>query len=197
MIDKNIFKSILKTTPLSDLVQNYIFDSEPHCFLEYPERYYDFRDGICGTFGIHQQNFTIVGSAKIGFSLAPNKFGTPFNEASDIDVVLVSNVLFNELWLKLLDYKKSNHYKLDRYYKDKFEDMQKLMFYGNIRLDKLSDDFTFAKKWWEYFNGLSIDPKYGPRSIRGTIFKDWSYATRYYEYSLKLIRQQELKKETT
>ena len=43
------------------------------------------------------KEITIVGSARIGFSLSKNKFGHPFNDQSDLDLVAVSETLFKEI----------------------------------------------------------------------------------------------------
>ncbi len=102
-------------------------------------------------------------------------------------MVLISDELFHELWLKLLAFKKRSVYRLSPHYKKKFEELQKTLFYGIIRLDKLSDDFNFAKEWWAFFNKLSTDETLGMHQIRGAIFKSWQHVSLYYEHSIKKI----------
>jgi len=81
------FKKDLRTSKPEEVVQKYLFDSSPYCFSENPQLYIEFRREICEQFQIHLQNFAIVGSAKVGFSLNPTKFGVLFSDHSDVDVV--------------------------------------------------------------------------------------------------------------
>lgn len=183
------FLSLISSTSTEEVVQKVIFDSFPFAFTHTPENYWLLRTSVCKKFEIHPQNFSIIGSAKLGFSLNPKKRGTPFSDGSDIDVVLISDNLFETLWLKLITYRNSVYCQLDSNSKKRFEDLQKILFWGQLRLDKLSDSFDFAKEWWTFFNELSIDVKYGKRQIRAAIFKSWHHATYYYEKSINKIKE--------
>lgn len=185
---KEEFEKDLLSKPLRDVTNKYLFDNYPFCFQDKPELLTQFRYVICDHFKIHTKNFCIVGSGKIGFSLSPNKYGSEFSEASDIDIVLISDELFQSLWLQLLAFQKTSSYKLSPIFKKKFNDLKNIFFYGIIRFDKLSNDFSFAKDWWEFFNNLSKDSQYGSRRIRAAIFKDWRYVSIYYEHSINKIK---------
>lgn len=188
-MELNEFQNYLKTKQPTEIVQACLFDSSPHCFIANPLLYQAFRNEICANFNIHPQNFTIVGSAKMGFSLNPGKFGQPFTEASDIDVVLVSEELFQDLWLQLIEFRRTVISRLDPHTKKNFKDLQKVLFWGTLRLDKLSNDFAFAREWWEFFNRISIDDRFGPRRVRAAIFKTWKHAAFYYEDTIKKIKE--------
>lgn len=63
-------------------------------------------------FDVKKEDYLIVGSAKIGFSLSPNKNLKTFcsnpentDEQSDLDIAIVSPEMFEELWEKLKDHK--------------------------------------------------------------------------------------------
>lgn len=183
------FQDHLKNKQPSEIVQRYLFDFSPYCFAANPSLYQVFRGEICNNFNIHPQNFTIIGSAKLGFSLNPDKFGSPFTDASDIDVVLVSEELFQQLWFQLIEFRRTTFFRLDSRSKKKFEDLQRFLFFGTIRLDKLSNDFPFARDWWEFFNKMSIDNRFGPRRIRAAIFKTWQHASFYYENTITKIKE--------
>lgn len=188
-MDFNEFHSYLTSKQPTEIVQTCLFDSTPHCFAPSPELYKRFRKEICDHFDIHPQNFAIVGSAKLGFSLNPAKFGQPFAEASDIDVVLVSEELFQSLWFQLIEFRRTVLFRLDARVKKNFEDLQRVLFFGSIRLDKLSNDFDFAREWWEFFNRISIDDRFGPRRVRAAIFKTWKHASFYYEDNIRKIKE--------
>jgi hypothetical protein len=184
---KDDFEAILRDKPVSEFVQEYLFDGTPWCFSSNPQVYHDFRKEICNQFRIHPRNFTVVGSAKLGFSLAPHKYGRPFSDDSDIDVVLVSDDLYQELWLQLIEFRKSTWYALSRKNKENFSKLQSSMFYGSIRFDQLTSDFNFARDWWKFFNTLSRDSRFGPRRIRAMIFKSWRHVSIYYEGGIEGI----------
>lgn len=189
MVELTDFQSDLFERDLKEVVQKYLFDGLPFCFRGDPNLFYTFRSDICENFRIHPQNFTIVGSAKVGFSLAPEKYGNAFSDSSDIDVVLVSDELFEGLWLKLIEYKRTTVFRLSGVIQDKFQQLQNMLFYGIIRFDKLTNDFPVAKDWWEYFNQMSKDERFGPRRVRAAFFKGWKHVSYYYEESLRKLRQ--------
>jgi hypothetical protein len=187
---KDEFERVIQEKSITDFVQEYLFDGIPFCFKDNPNTFNLFRQMICSRFNIHPQNFTIVGSAKIGFSLSPEKYGKPFSDASDIDVILVSEELFQDLWLKLIEFKKTTVYRLSSYHKGRFHELQAIMFFGSIRLDMISNDFPFAREWWKFFNTLSIDERFGPRQIRAMIFKSWRHVSFYYEDGIRKVKEQ-------
>src|SRR5689334_2058261 len=44
----------------------------------------------------------VVGSAKTGFSLKPEKAFAKFHDRSDVDVIIISAALFDDAWQRLL-----------------------------------------------------------------------------------------------
>jgi len=188
-MNKDEFEKIIQEKTIAEFVQEYLFDGVPYCFKDDPSKFNLFRLAICNRFNIHPQNLTIVGSAKIGFSLSPEKYGSPFSDASDIDVVLVSEELFQDLWLRLIEFKKTTVYRLSKYHRDRFRELQVILFYGSIRLDMISNDFAFTREWWEFFNTLSTDKRFGPRQIRAMIFKSWRHVSFYYENGVRKVTE--------
>jgi len=57
---------------------------------------------VRGVDGLAEADIRVVGSARFGFSLKPRNHLRQFTEESDIDVVVVSEVLFDWLWIALL-----------------------------------------------------------------------------------------------
>jgi len=58
-------------------------------------KYVIFREQVAERFGVGSQDVCIVGSAKLGFSPSPVKYGVSFKETSDVDVVVISESLFH------------------------------------------------------------------------------------------------------
>jgi len=188
------FKNDLRSSKPEVVVQKYLFDRSPYCFADNPQRYIDFRKEICEQFKIHLQNFAIVGSAKVGFSLNPTKFGVVFSDSSDVDVVLVSEELFQRLWIDLIRFRRDEFAYLPSEYKKQFNELQYILFWGHVRMDKLPNKFTAAKKWWEFFNRLSKDTRFGPRRIRAMIFKTWKHVSFFYEKNIMELKGIEINK---
>ena len=66
------------------------------------EQYFELKRRISDNFGLHPSHVIVVGSGKLGFSIAPGKRYRPFGEESDLDVAIVSGELFRDLWLTAL-----------------------------------------------------------------------------------------------
>ena len=67
----------------------------PSAFLQVPAVYEDLRGWLASRLTIHPKEVTVIGSARIGYSLAPPPdFGRPFNARSDLDLSVVSDQLF-------------------------------------------------------------------------------------------------------
>jgi hypothetical protein len=62
--------------------------------------YLDFKKSVAEAVGIKSNSVYIVGSAKLGYSLSPEKrpLLKAFNSKSDIDVVIASDELFAQVW---------------------------------------------------------------------------------------------------
>lgn len=183
------FKKLTYEMPSIKLVQLCLLDSFPFCFQSNQELYNILRSEVCFKFNIHERDFAIVGSAQTGFSLNPKNLGRPYSDASDIDIILVSDELFQKIWIDLLDYRKKSYASLDPRYRKNFSKLQYILFFGILRLDKLSNEFDFAKKWWEFFNRLSIDKRFGPRRIRAALFKSWKHVNYYYARNFEEIKE--------
>lgn len=70
----------------------------PSAFLKAPIIYELVREWLGKKLSIHPKEITIVGSARIGYSLSPQpKYGQPFGAESDLDFAVVSERLFSDL----------------------------------------------------------------------------------------------------
>lgn len=75
-------------------------------FMQEPnpvEFYDDFRAFVSTQLEVNFNSIAIIGTAKTGYSLSPNKKFKIFTKDSDIDLVLVSTKKFNEFWDAYLD----------------------------------------------------------------------------------------------
>ncbi|MGV7115068.1 hypothetical protein [Paenibacillus kyungheensis] len=125
MYDYDLMKLELKSLDPAEFYMKYIVKSYNWYFEEYLnggnekliERIDSFKEIVTKNFGISFHSVQMVGSAKIGFSLSPTKKLREFiketlkedDKVSDIDLAIVSDSLFNDIW-KAMRKHKSNYY---------------------------------------------------------------------------------------
>lgn len=66
----------------------------PSAFKNCPAVYEDLRGWLGSRLGVHAKEITLVGSARLGYSLSPKEFGRAFGPGSDLDLLVVSEKLF-------------------------------------------------------------------------------------------------------
>ncbi len=79
------------------IAQLWLTEGIPFAFSECPALYASIRSWLGTKLDVHAKEISIVGSARLGESLNPEKIGTPFNKESDLDWFVVSGRLFNQL----------------------------------------------------------------------------------------------------
>src|SRR5579871_5772192 len=100
--DITSFRAELRERSVGELVQRHITSGE--CVTLQPDTYFELKNRVATRFALHISEVLIVGSAKTGFSIAPDKRYRPFGETSDIDVVICSSALFDEFWKDVFDF---------------------------------------------------------------------------------------------
>ena len=79
------------------LARLWLSEGIPYAFQECPAVYEAVRSWLSVFLDVHAKEIGIVGSARIGASLAPKKLGKLFSAASDLDLVIISKGLFKQL----------------------------------------------------------------------------------------------------
>jgi len=186
------FRAKVRAEPIQRILQKYIFGSTPICFGGDIDLDIKLKLKISDFWGIHPKNLEIVGSAKTGFSLNPDRLGKPFNSQSDIDIIVVSNKLFDQAWRELLqlDFK---WYKLSQGEQAELQSAYATVHRGFISPDRLPKKTVVCTDWWKQFNMLSNDSEFGLRKIRGRLFKSWWFAEKYYTQTVLEIQKMEKK----
>ena len=76
------------------LARLWLSEGIPYAFRKCPAIYESVRSWLSVFLGVHAKEISIVGSARIGASIAPRKLGKKFSDDSDLDLVIVSKDLF-------------------------------------------------------------------------------------------------------
>ncbi|MCG9130032.1 hypothetical protein JT359_20790 [Candidatus Poribacteria bacterium] len=161
----NRFKEDLNNLPSLQIVRKHIIFGE--CCILSQEVYFDLRSDVADHFGLHPNEVLVVGSAKLGFSVSPKKRYFPFGDKSDIDVALVSTVLFDKIWEDVF------HYRYEGPYWPEYKVFVKYLFRGWIRPEMLpkSSNFPFRKKWQDFFRSITRSGRYGDYHIKGGLYQ--------------------------
>lgn len=165
-------RDLTRRTPLEIARRHIIFGD---CAVISPEEYFKLRSTVAENFQLHPNDVLVVGSGKLGFSIAPHKRYRPFGDYSDLDVVIVSESFFDIVWRDL------HRYSAKGGYWEKHDEFKKYLFDGWIRPDKLPPDqnFDFARRWWRFFNQLSSSREYSAGRITGAIYQGWHFLESY------------------
>lgn len=182
------FKAALGDSLMTDqvIVQKFITHGTPHLFEKQDDKYFDLKHDIANHFRERPENVHMVGSAKLGFSIAPQKLWKPFDAESDIDMVVISEKIFKQFWHDLYDFNialtSRTHIEETNYIK-----FLKYFFKGWIRPDLFPFNYPYKKEWRLFFQSISYN-KYGPRKITCAIYYGLDFFEKYHIENIKKLR---------
>ena len=93
---KKEFKEALTSRPFDWIIDQYLLKGVPFYSASEPDLHTELLRAISTGLGVTRTDIGVVGSARVGFSLDPDKFGEPFNDFSDLDIMGLQAVV----WVK-------------------------------------------------------------------------------------------------
>jgi hypothetical protein len=194
------FRVLVARTTDTDLLGLCLRDDRmPYVFEPEPESWNEFRAALSAELRIAVTDITVVGSARLGFSLRPDNNLKPFSDKSDIDVIVVNEQLFDRLWLDLLataypDEETSP--RLGGWLKDR----RREVYAGwlnplEIKLDRTiwgtraAPIYEFSSQWFNCFQKASQHPPRRHEAIEGRLYRTWRHAELYHLHSLGALRR--------
>jgi hypothetical protein len=183
---KILFKKDLKNLSNIEIVRKYITYGDTYV-LDH-DKYYLLKQKISNHFDIHPSEVIIVGSGKLGFSIAENVQSDPpkyryrnFGNDSDIDVAIISQGLFEKIWLEIYNYyiEKGMWNRQDRF--------EQYFFRGWLRPDMFptSKNFPICEEWWRFFQELTSSNEFGFYKISAGLYKSWFFLEKYQSGSIE------------
>ena len=194
------------------LAKVFLLEGTPYVFASSPMKYVIFREQVAERFSVGSQDVCVVGSAKLGFSPSPNKFGKQFKEESDVDVVVISEELFHlgsfELF-KSLNYvappvhaaretiksKRGGEPTVTVNAKDwvKVKESLRNYTFNNFNPSLLPADSQLRQDIFDKISStaglfLALEPQVFVSKIRCRIFRSWKAAESYYSNSLRQLK---------
>jgi hypothetical protein len=183
---EEIRKDLLTLTG-SEIYEKYLLGNLVWYFKEHLQianhyaHYDDLKKYIARKVGVHFNDVAIVGSAKTGFSFAPGKKLRPFTEQSDIDLVIVSQKYYKEIW---------NAY-LDMFYKnnvpEKYQEINAAIFKGFISVTTSPRDHNDIVEWEKKAGEMMKDLQlvYGiKQDVNYRIYDSWDSVLAYHCHGL-------------
>lgn len=175
-------------------------DITPYVFEPKPDAWDAFRAELVKSLGVARDDVTVVGSARLGFSLKPWANLKVFDERSDIDVLVVNPVLFDEVWLALLRAAYPRRPVTEQMPGGWLVKRQSELYTGwlwppGIRLDakifgkRVRPVLDFRTRWFNTFKQASRHPPRRHEDITGRLYRTWDHADLYHLNSLALLRE--------
>lgn len=197
------------------LAKVFLLEGTPFVFEKSPMKYTVFREQVGDQFGIGSQDVCIVGSAKLGFSPSPGKYGQPFAETSDVDVVVVSFELFDKGSRELFAHLNSlgpQIFEIRPFIepsKDKpkgqppsvglpewktVKDAIRNYTYQNLNPALLPGEHPLRREIFDKIGSTSgifcaLEPQVFVSKIRARIFRNWKAAEDYYTNTLRELKR--------
>jgi hypothetical protein len=195
------FKIALLTRPLNGIIKEFIFEGDPYVFRNAPTAMQALRDHLSKALSIQPENIIIIGSAKLGFSLGPDTMFRQFSEESDIDVLIVNEKIFDQIWQTILEW----HYPrrlagLDGRDSSWDRDRRRNLYWGWFVPDRIKyKGLSFPQvlkplrdistAWFNAFKSLSQVPELSRREVNGRLYRSWSHASLYHLDGLRQIKE--------
>jgi hypothetical protein len=185
---------------MDQVVRVHVFQGVPYAFRSKPSSFRLLSNHLCAKLEVSPENIAIVGSAKIGFSLSPDTFPRLFSRYSDIDVVIVSDHMFDGFWHTMLRWNYPRRFSLSgadwEWSKSRREDLywgwfrpDRIRFEGLSFPDVLRPIRDSSTRWFDAFQSLSLIDDFAGRRIGGRLYRTWEHALRYHAYSLEQIKR--------
>jgi hypothetical protein len=172
--------------PSWEIVQKHILTGSPVALT--PDDYFALRHEVALHFAIQPVEVVLVGSCRTGFSLTdkPKRNRPRFSHlqsGSDLDLVVVSLRLFDQLWEAVFDYSRTDSAFTRSPEGTEFRNM---LFWGWVDPRGLPPGrrFDLSNRWVQFFDGLGRDRRFGNRRASARVYRDWSRLAAYQQIAV-------------
>lgn len=181
-------------TEMRRLVKEEILHRVPFCFEGDLSFYEEVKNHLASELQTTSTSIFLVGSGAVGYSLAPRRFPHPFHEGSDLDFAVISEPLFDEAWMALLQWGHPRRHRVPASERKWFDERQQEIFWGwldpaYLRFDSiyrpqlLKDLRSLKSRWFETFQDLG-------RRYPGTDIASRKVSARLYRSEAHVIQYQ-------
>lgn len=171
------------------IINAYLFTASPHLFEGDEASYRSLKQVITESTGVEPSNVEVVGSAKIGYSLSPHKFPSPFHAKSDVDLIIVSSDLFDQAWLDILHAATESRNRYSPRLLEYLDDHRSrhFIFDGWVWPDEITRCLGIGPKWFETLKRLGPACGREERDFHTRLYKSWDHARAYHRKGLRSL----------
>ena len=176
------FRSDLKMLKPNEVIRKHITTGMPVELTD--EVYFALRSKIADEFTLHPSAVVIVGSCRMGFSIAPTKRYRAVKPNSDLDVAIISLERFDQYWDDVFAYSaQDGAWK----HSEEYREFLRMLFNGWIDPRGLPNvpRFEQATRWSSFFAGLMQSREFGLRRISARLYRTWSRLEAYQEKAVR------------
>ncbi len=183
------FRGRVLTSEHSALIDECILCSTtPYAFRDAPGDYDILRNHIARGLGVAQEGIALIGSGRVGFSPHPDKYGAPFGDESDLDMLIVSSDWFDQMWLELLRWHNRNQVMLSKEQKRVLERVKHELYWGRLWPSDLSFATSTSAQWFETFKSVGRFSTLAKWEVSGRLYRTWEHARLYQLWSLSRLK---------
>jgi hypothetical protein len=186
-LTKDDVVTMLKARQQKQIVDQHLIIGLPYVFQNDPALYTAMQNALAAQLRTPIADISIIGSARTGFSLDPDKFGASFSAASDIDTIIVNSSMFDVAWQQLYMTGRKRLATIPRVQTAFREHRTNNVFYGYIEPAKLPGIVTLAQHWFQTFMKLPNIKGLANREISGRLYRTWDHVRAHQLYSLECI----------
>jgi hypothetical protein len=197
------FSILLNTSALGDVLRDHVVSGRPYVFRDNPEQETLLRDHLERELNVQSKNIRVVGSGRIGFSMNPHNFPRRFSEASDIDVVIVDEEVFDLAWTTMLTWNYPRRHTMAVPDKNWRYERQRDLYWGWFNPDRIQyDGLSFPEdliplrdisaRWFDAFQSLSLFKDFATRVVTGRLYRTWTHVLLYHLEGLRQLREIEV-----
>jgi hypothetical protein len=172
----------------SDFVDQVLFAMPPFAFRSRPAEYEEFREEVAARLGVEGDDVVIVGSARLGFSLNPDHLLTQFTHKSDIDLVIVSSLVFDAAWEEML----ANSTSIALANEDERRRLKKTrenLFQGYFRPDHVPLGTFLGREWFPSLSMRFNSIVARTHQVSAWLFKSKVHAKGFYTANVLRVRE--------
>lgn len=199
VVSADEFRQLLLNEPLDELVTAYVLGGDAFAFRDDLRAYAQMVDHLSARLEVHSASITVVGSAKLGFSLNPMRFPRSFRAESDIDVLVVDERLFDTAWFAMLDWNYLRRHRLPapefRWARKRWDDIywgwftpDRIRYEGLLFPESLEPIRDLSARWFDAFQSLGLLPAFADRQVSGRLYRTWGHAHGYHAAGLRRLR---------
>jgi hypothetical protein len=186
-LTKDELLGMLRERRQLEVVNGHLISGIPYVFRNRPSAHLDFKATLASQLQTPDADICIIGSAKIGFSLDPDKFGTSFSISSDIDTIIVNSDMFDKAWFELYGLG-LRLYSLRAGVQNAFHvHRTNNVFYGFIEPNRLPGIVGISAYWFRTLQGLGRIREIADHEVNARLYRTWEHVRAHQLYSLEGI----------